>query len=187
MGYGVGVSDVSGISVTVSELGSSEVVSGSVFSSLFPFIANMLTRKITKEGYSLKGDNPLMLGINLKDRKFVLYIMAVLLPWFYTELRIGLELLLVPGLYDPGYYMELEVENRELIIYPVAAMVSGTFFSFAAFGEEAGWRGYMMPKLMKLMGFLSFIQSIHYPLRGVEHKGKNIKKPNVNCSQGSTS
>ena len=118
---------------------------------LFPFIANMLTREITKEGYSLKGDNPLMLGINLKDRKFILYIMAILLPWFYTELRIGLELLLVPGLYDPGYYMELEVENRELIIYPVAAMVSGTFFSFAAFGEEAGWRGYMMPKLMKLM------------------------------------
>ena len=119
---------------------------------LFPFIANMLTRKITKEGYSLKGDNPLMFGINLKDRKIILYIMAILLPWFYTELRIGLDLLLVSGLYDPGYYMELEISKRELIAFPVAAIVSGTFFSFAAFGEEAGWRGYMMPKLMKLMG-----------------------------------
>jgi hypothetical protein len=31
--------------------------------------------------------------------------------------------------------------------------------------------------LVSLLGFLSFIQSIHYPLRGFEHKGKNIKKP----------
>ena len=35
---------------------------------------------------------------------------------------------------------------------PANAIVSGTIGSFAALGEEGGWRGYMMPKLFKITG-----------------------------------
>lgn len=118
---------------------------------LAPVIAHVLTRKITKEGFAMTGRDSMMLGISFRDRKWIYFVIAVLLPWIYTELGNGITLLLCPDLFDSGYYKTLGVEKGMTFIQPASAMVSGVFVSFAAFGEEGGWRGYMMPKLMKFM------------------------------------
>ena len=79
------------------------------------------------------------------------FAVAFFLPWIYTELGCIITLILNPSCYDPEYYLVLGIEKRQLYRLPVIGIISGVFGSFAAFGEEGGWRGYMMPKLMKLM------------------------------------
>ena len=118
---------------------------------LAPVIAQVLTRKITKEGFAMTGRDSMMLGISFRDRKWIYFVIAVLLPWIYTELGNGITIFLCPDLFDSGYYKTLGVEKGMTFIQPASAMVSGVFVSFAAFGEEGGWRGYMMPKLLKFM------------------------------------
>ena len=67
-----------------------------------------------------------------------------------TVLGNAVTILLCPEIYDPAYYISLGMEKRLLLLLPVFGMVSGLTVSFAAFGEEGGWRAYMMPKLTKL-------------------------------------
>ncbi len=119
---------------------------------MFPVICHVLTRIITREGFKFSGDDNSYFGISLRGGKWVFFILAVLFPFFYTEVSNLISLALSPAMFDPEYYVSLEIEKRMLILYPVAAIVSGIVGSFAAFGEEGGWRGYMMPKLIKIMG-----------------------------------
>jgi membrane protease YdiL (CAAX protease family) len=119
---------------------------------LFPAIAHILTRRVTGEGFRLTGEDSMMLGISFRNRKWILYLVAVFLPWFYCELGAALTILMHPEAYDPQHYLTEGVSPEMLKILPAACIVSGMLGSFAAFGEEAGWRGYMMPKLRKLMG-----------------------------------
>lgn len=117
-----------------------------------PLVAHVLTRILTKEGLSLAGKDSMMLGIHLKDKKWIYYIVALLLPWVYMEIGRLLLLAMVPSLYDPEFYKSLEIDHRLVYFIPVISMISASIASVAALGEEAGWRGYMMPKLIKLMG-----------------------------------
>ena len=119
---------------------------------MFPVISHVLTRVITKEGCKFGGEDNSYFGITFRDRKWVFFIAAGLTPWFYMELSSLIEIALSPATYDSEYYISLEIEKRLLILLPLAAIVSGVVGSFAAFGEEGGWRGYMMPKLIKIMG-----------------------------------
>lgn len=119
---------------------------------LFPVICHFLTRMITKEGFRFDGENNSYFGIVLKDGKWKYFNFACLVPWIYTELSNLIELAMCPSMYDPGYCISLDIEKRMLFLMPVYAMVTGLVGSFAAFGEEGGWRGYMMPKLIKIMG-----------------------------------
>ena len=82
----------------------------------------------------------------------MIYLTACLLPWVYKEASNVISLVLAPSVFDPEYYQELEIEKRLLLLFPVSAIVNGVIVSVAAFGEEGGWRGYMMPKLIKIMG-----------------------------------
>lgn len=119
---------------------------------MFPVISNVLTRVMTKERFRFGGDDNSYFGISFKDKKWMIYLTACLLPWVYKEASNVISLVLAPSVFDPEYYQELEIEKRLLLLFPVSAIVNGVIVSVAAFGEEGGWRGYMMPKLIKIMG-----------------------------------
>lgn len=122
---------------------------------LLPALAVLLTRWVTKEGFAVTGKDSLLLSISFRDGKWKCFVLAIVLPWFYFELGYALMLLLSPKAFDPSYPTVLEMTKQEQVIIwfqPLMMMLSGVLGSFAAFGEEAGWRGYMMPKMIKLWG-----------------------------------
>lgn len=90
---------------------------------LAPVIAHVLTRKITKEGFAMTGRDSMMLGISFRDRKWIYFVIAVLLPWIYTELGNGITLLLCPDLFDSGYYKTLGVEKGMTFIQPASVTI----------------------------------------------------------------
>ena len=141
---------------------------------LAPLIAHLLTRLVTKEGFKLYGKDSMMFGISFKDKKWIFYLLAILLPWIIIELGNVMTILFFRELYDPEYYLKLEIDKRILNIFPLAAIISGVFGSFAAFGEEAGWRGYMMPKLLRI--FVTDDTAIS--------KGKKIRGTILACITG---
>ncbi|MBP3753508.1 MAG: CPBP family intramembrane metalloprotease [Lachnospiraceae bacterium] len=118
---------------------------------LFPVIGHVITRVLTREGFKFSGDNNSYFGISFKDKKWICFIAACLIPWIVYEAANALSLVLAPSMFDSDYYLSLDIEKRTLVLLPVYAIVTGLVVSFAAFGEEGGWRGYMMPKLLKIM------------------------------------
>lgn len=119
---------------------------------LMPFLAHVLTRWVTKEGFAMTGKDSMMLGISLKNKKWLYYVFAMLIPWVYFEIWHALALLVSPQMFDPQYYKVIGIEKNLVWLMPLNGIVTGSVISFAALGEEGGWRGYMMPKLMKLLG-----------------------------------
>jgi membrane protease YdiL (CAAX protease family) len=119
---------------------------------MVPVIAHVLTRKLTGEGFAMTGKGSMMLGITFRDKKWIYYLFAMLVPWLYFELGDGLSLLFYPQLFDEEYYQTLGLAKELIPILPFIEILNGTILSFAAFGEEGGWRGYMMPKLTALFG-----------------------------------
>lgn len=119
---------------------------------LMPLIANILTRGITKEGFAMAGRDSLMLGINLKDRRWKYYVFAMFVPWLYFEIRYILACILVPASLQTDMLKEIGADKELVFAYPVFTICTCVITSFAALGEEGGWRGYMMPKLIKLIG-----------------------------------
>ena len=146
---------------------------------LCPALAALLTRYVTREGFAVTGKDSMLLGISFKDKKWLYFALAMFLPWLYIELGNALTLIISPNAFDISKPELLELaDNERAIIYiqPIAAIVSGMVASFAAFGEEAGWRGYMMPKMIKLWGVRKavIIGGIlwgiwHWPLTYVGH------------------
>ncbi len=119
---------------------------------LCPAIGVIITRYITKEGYRLTGEVSMMLGIDLKNRKYIFYIIAILLPWIYTELGNLLKIIIKPDCFDKQFLNTAVTDVRNAYMFPLMAIVSGVFFSIGGLGEELGWRGYMMTKLIKICG-----------------------------------
>ncbi|MBP3295166.1 MAG: CPBP family intramembrane metalloprotease [Lachnospiraceae bacterium] len=119
---------------------------------LFPAISHILVRYLTKEGFAMTGEGSMMLGISFRNRKWIWFVLALFLPWIMNELGDAIRLLICPDLFDPEYYRTFDIEQKMLYLLPVNAMVCGTIGSVAAFGEEGGWRGYMMPKMIRIFG-----------------------------------
>lgn len=146
---------------------------------LMPAAAAWLVRYVTKEGFKLTGEDSMMLGISFKNKKWKYFVLALFLPWIYIELGSLMQIIFSPAAFDFSYPKSLgipESEYGQIYMQPLSVIVSASIASFAAFGEEAGWRGYMMPKMIKLWGirravvFGGIIWGIwHWPLTCVGH------------------
>lgn len=119
---------------------------------LTPFLAHILTRWITKEGFAMTGKDSIMLGISFKNKKWIFFLFALFIPWIVFEAGYAITLVFFPDLFDMEIYKQFGIDKLMVYFMPVISIISATIISFAALGEEAGWRGYMMPKLIKIMG-----------------------------------
>ena len=144
-----------------------------------PTLGMLLTRYITKEGFAVTGKDSMMLGIYFKDKKWIYLLLAVLIPYIYSELGCVIRLIIAPEVYDPNNETLIDIlgpDKTNIWIIPIALIIAGIFGSCTAFGEEEGWRGYMMPKMINLWGFKKavliggFVWGMwHWPLTYVGH------------------
>ena len=124
----------------------------------FPAIGVLLTRLITKEGFRNAWLKP-----NLKNN-LRFYLLAWFGPAVLTFAGMGIYFLIFPDLFDPdcGYMKQIMASagmpyeaqavpmNLLMGIQIVPAVFLAPALNFVTcFGEEWGWRGYLLPKVSK--------------------------------------
>ena len=122
----------------------------------FPAIGVLITRLVTREGFQDAWIRPNIKG-NVKT-----YLLAYFGPGILTILGTVLYFLVFRVNFDPNCgYMKLTLEaagtpvealpmplSALLLIQGVQALVLGPIMNFVTcFGEEWGWRGYLLPKM----------------------------------------
>lgn len=122
----------------------------------FPTVGVLLTRLITKEGFKNAWLHPHLKG-NIKT-----YFLAYFGPGVLTLVGILVYFLIFPSHYDPEFgfmQMTLEAAGASADMYPMSLAtlvltqaLTGLFLGpilnfFTCFGEEWGWRGYLLPKM----------------------------------------
>ncbi len=126
-----------------------------------PAIGAVLTRLLTKEGFQVEG---LYLAVNVKKN---LKYFALVWFGFVGLVLVGTVLYFVifPRHYDPEMSFlkatllaqgqpELSVQELKstMLIQIVTGVLFAPFLNFVnCFGEEWGWRGYLLPKMLKKM------------------------------------
>lgn len=151
----------------------------------FPAICVLLTRLITKEGFKNAWLRPHFKG-NIKT-----YLLAYFGPGILTLLGALVYFLIFPSHFDPDCgYMQMTLEARGastvniptplstlLIVQTVQALFLGPIMNFiTCFGEEWGWRGYLLPKMSEKLPAIPmlFVNGViwglwHAPLTAIGH------------------
>lgn len=122
------------------------------FSMLCPAIAVLITGKVTGEGLAVTGKGSLLLGINMKGKRWLWYVVALVLPFIYFDLGVLLFAWFFPGALDVTLLDMLPFSKKYLFLMPFAVVSNAVLYSFGALGEEIGWRSYLYPKLEELYG-----------------------------------
>ena len=122
----------------------------------FPAIGVLLTRLITKEGFKNAWIHPHFKG-NIKT-----YLLAYFGPGILVLLGTALYFLIFPSHFDPEFgFMQTTLEaagasaemypmplSTLIIVQALTAFFLGPILNFVTcFGEEWGWRGYLLPKM----------------------------------------
>lgn len=151
----------------------------------FPAIGVLITRLITKEGFKNAWIRPNIKG-NVKT-----YLLAYFGPGILTILGTLLYFMIFRGSFDPECgYMKLTLEaagtpvealpmplSSVLLIQGVQALTIGPIMNFVTcFGEEWGWRGYLLPKMSEKISLIPMLLMNgviwglwHAPLTAVGH------------------
>ena len=131
----------------------------------FPAIGVLLTRLITKEGFKNAWLHPHFKG-NIKT-----YLLAYFGPGILTILGAVIYFLIFPKNFDAncGYFQQiLNVSGAGdvnampasmiLVIQAIQALLLGPILNFiTCFGEEWGWRGYLLPKMAEKLPIIPML------------------------------
>ena len=143
--------------------GKNIVAQGIVAAMMFvPALCVLATRLLTKEGFKNS-----RLAVNFKDGRWKPYVAAWLLPSLLCSVGAVAYFLIYPDRFDPTHSYIIQqsaemgvtltpeqMENKVVIGIIVAVLMAPLLNVVTCFGEEWGWRGYMMPKLRKKIKFL---------------------------------
>ena len=157
------------IALTGGIAGSPSIIPGSPYTLAFvlmavvymgaPAIANVLTRLITREGWQNVGLRPKL------RRGWPFWLAAWFLPAVFTLLGGAVYFLIFPQDFDPKFTYVQQLLDQSgpaaagfspslfvLIQTVQAVLISPLLNGLFTFGEEFGWRAYLLPKLMPLGG-----------------------------------
>lgn len=180
------------IALTGGIVGSPALVPGSTYTLAFlltaivymgaPAIANVLTRLVSREGWQNVGLRPHF------RRGWPFWVATWLLPVIFTILGAVVYFLIFPQDFDPKLTLlnkmiaqagpaaaGMSAMTLILIQTVQAVLISPLINGLFTFGEEFGWRAYLLPKLMPLGGkravlALGVIWGVwHWPIIAMGH------------------